>query len=133
MTQYKEHEKFKGAKAKAERLLRNPEKLKNLLSRVFDKLGTMDNRKLQTADFFRRVQVFVRMIKSYLKGEYKVLPWKMLVMMVAGLVYFVMPLDILPDFIPVTGFLDDITVIVWIFNSFKKEIDAFESWEKDPA
>lgn len=133
MTQYKEHEKFKGAKAKAERLLRNPEKLKNLLSMVFDKLNTMDKGKLQMGDFFRRIQVFIQMIKAYLKGEYRTFPWKMLVMMVAGLVYFVMPLDILPDFIPVTGFLDDITVIVWIFNSFKKEIDAFETWKKDPV
>ena len=52
-------------------------------------------------------------------------------MLVAGLVYFVMPLDILPDFIPVTGFLDDITVIIWIFNNFKSEIDAFEAWERN--
>jgi uncharacterized membrane protein YkvA (DUF1232 family) len=57
----------------------------------------------------------------------------MLVMIVAGLLYFLMPIDAMPDFIPVTGFLDDITIIVWIFNSFKHEIDAFEAWEKSIA
>lgn len=131
MTQYQEHSKFKSAKARAERILRNPEKLKNLIAMVLDKLNNMDQNKLAVGDFFRRVKVFIRMIKAYIKGEYREIPWKMVVMLVAGLVYFVMPLDILPDFIPVTGFLDDITVILWIFNNFRKEIDAFELWEKN--
>lgn len=130
MNQYKDHVKFKKAKAKAERILQNPEKLKSLLNLALDKLNSMDGRKSQVADFFNRIRVFVRMIKAYLRGDYRVFPWKMLVMMVAGIIYFVMPLDILPDFIPVTGFLDDITVILWIFNMFKKEIDEFESWER---
>ncbi|MCG8319126.1 MAG: DUF1232 domain-containing protein [Cytophagales bacterium] len=132
MTQYQQHSKFKSAKARAERILRNPEKLKNLISMTLDKLNKMDKNKLTVGDFFRRVKVFIRMIKAYVRGEYRAIPWKMVVMLVAGLVYFVMPLDILPDFIPVTGFLDDITVIIWIFNNFKKEIDAFETWEKKP-
>lgn len=131
MTQYQEHSKFKSAKARAERILRNPEKLKNLIAMVLDKLNNMDQNKLAVGDFFRRVKVFIRMIRAYIKGEYREIPWKMVVMLVAGLVYFVMPLDILPDFIPVTGFLDDITVILWIFNNFRKEIDAFELWEKN--
>lgn len=132
MTQYQQHSKFKSAKARAERILRNPEKLKNLISMTLEKLNKMDKNKLTVGDFFRRVKVFIRMIKAYVRGEYRAIPWKMVVMLVAGLVYFVMPLDILPDFIPVTGFLDDITVIIWIFNNFKKEIDAFETWEKKP-
>ena len=132
MTQYQQHSKFKSAKARAERILRNPEKLKNLISMTLEKLNKMDKNKLTVGDFFRRVKVFIRMIKAYARGEYRAIPWKMVVMLVAGLVYFVMPLDILPDFIPVTGFLDDITVIIWIFNNFKKEIDAFETWEKKP-
>lgn len=130
MTHYQEHSKFKSAKARAERILRNPEKLQNLISMALDKLNTMDKNKLAVGDFFGRVKVFVRMIKAYIKGEYRMIPWKMMVMLVAGLVYFVMPVDVLPDFIPVTGFIDDITLIIWIFNSFKKEIDAFEIWEK---
>ncbi len=133
MTEYKEHTKFKSAKAKAERILQNPDKLKNLLSMVLDKLNTMDGRKLPIGDFFRRVKTFNRMIRAYIKGEYKSFPLKMVVMLVTGLIYFVMPLDIIPDFIPVTGFLDDLTVIVWIFNTFKKEIDEFEAWERRTA
>ena len=133
MTQYQEHTKFKNAKARAERILRNPEKLRNLISMALDKLNGMDKNKSAVGDFFRRIKVFTRMIKAYVKGEYRMIPWKMLVMLVAGLVYFVMPLDVLPDFIPITGFLDDITLIIWIFNSFKTEIDAFETWEKNVA
>lgn len=93
------------------------------------KLNTMDNKKLQAGNLLNRLNTFSRMLRAYIRGEYPGFPWKMLVMIVAGLVYFLMPIDAMPDLIPVTGFLDDIAVVIWIFNTFKAEIDAFEAWE----
>jgi len=69
------------------------------------------------------------MIKSYRKGLYRDLEWQTLILLVAALVYFITPIDLIPDFIPITGFIDDITVVVWIYNKLQSEIDKYIAWE----
>lgn len=43
----------------------------------------------------------------------------------AGLIYFVTPLDAVPDFIPFAGFLDDLGVIAWTVKFLGKEIKPY--------
>lgn len=39
-----------------------------------------------------------------------------------ALVYFLLPLDILPDFIPMAGYTDDLTAVIWAVHTFWKNI-----------
>ncbi len=43
-------------------------------------------------------------------------------MIIGGLFYFISPIDLIPDFIPVAGFLDDIAVIAGIFAAVKSKM-----------
>ena len=36
--------------------------------------------------------------------------------------YFILPLDILPDFIPLAGFTDDLTAVIWALHTVWKNI-----------
>lgn len=51
-------------------------------------------------------------------------------MIIGSLLYFLMPLDLIPDFIPVTGFADDISIIFLVFNSINEDIEAFLDYER---
>lgn len=44
---------------------------------------------------------------------------------IAGLLYFILPLDAIPDFIPIAGFLDDIGVVTALVNYLGKELEKF--------
>ncbi len=133
MTKYTDHKKFKSAKTSAEKLLKNPSKLKTLFENVVGKIGSIEEGKVKAGGFFARLKTSVRLSKAYTSGAYRELSIKTIIMLVAGLVYFIMPLDIIPDFIPVAGYLDDATIVLWIFSKFNKEIDAFEEWERQTA
>ncbi len=76
-----------------------------------------------------QLKVLIRMIRSYSNGSYRTLPWKSIVVMVAAVIYFVTPIDLIPDFIPIAGFVDDLGVLVWVFSSFGEEIDQYLEWE----
>jgi uncharacterized membrane protein YkvA (DUF1232 family) len=51
-------------------------------------------------------------------------------MIVASIVYFVMPVDLLPDFILGIGFLDDAGLIAWTVKTISSDIEKFIEWEE---
>ena len=120
-----ENKYFKKAQRKAKRVVSNNEKLTHLIQRSKDKLAGVSNSKL-----VENARVFIRMVKAYANGSYREMPLKSIVIVVAALLYFVMPLDLIADFIPVTGLVDDFAVILWVYKHLQTEIDEFVLWEK---
>jgi len=116
---------FHKAKERASGLLKDRKRLKTLLINSTKKLGNLNFTKLNLTKLTDRVKVIVRMLKAYVKGEYKMLPWKSLIILVAALFYFVTPLDLIPDVIPVTGYIDDFTVVLWVFRTLQDDINEF--------
>lgn len=65
---------------------------------------------------------------AYWRGEYRAISTKAIVSIVAGLMYFLSPLDAIPDWIPGLGMLDDVAVLAWIIKHLTDELDAFRAW-----
>jgi uncharacterized membrane protein YkvA (DUF1232 family) len=76
------------------------------------------------------LQVIFRLVRAWLKGEYRDVAKKSLVVLVGALVYFLMPFDAIPDFIPVIGLTDDVTVIAMALTAAKTEVEKFREWER---
>ena len=74
----------------------------------------------------RYIILFSALIKAYLQGNYSKLPLITLVKITAALLYFVMPFDFIPDFLPLVGFADDLAIVVWVGKAIKDELDEFE-------
>ncbi|AMW82463.1 DUF1232 domain-containing protein [Pseudomonas yamanorum] len=70
---------------------------------------------------------------AYWRGEYRAISPKALISVVAGLMYFLSPIDAIPDFIPVLGMLDDIAVLAWVMKTLDGELSAFRAWRERQA
>lgn len=113
---------------KAQEIAGEDGKLGKLVLQVKERLEKVsDNPKVKAA--LEPILMFKRMIQAHLSGQFKVTN-KTLGLIVLGLVYFVTPLDFIPDFMPLIGFADDLSVLLAIYNSVKHEIDEFKMWEK---
>lgn len=75
------------------------------------------------------VQIFIRMIKAHFSGQHK-MAFSSLALLVLALVYFISPIDLIPDFLGFFGFADDLTVILTLYAKLKDEIDSFLEWER---
>jgi uncharacterized membrane protein YkvA (DUF1232 family) len=120
---------FKKATGKAGRYAGNTASLIELVKEAVAKLqsvGIKDN----LAEFQTSIQLLIRMVRAYASGEYRVLPWKSLVSIVAVLIYFVSPIDLIPDFLPIIGLTDDVALVVWLVKTLSDEIRKFGEWEK---
>jgi len=120
---------FKKAQGKAGRYAGNATRLFDLAKQVMGKLQTVGFRG-NMAEFTNNVQLLIRMVRAYASGEYKGLPWKSLVSIVAVLIYFVSPIDIIPDFLPVIGITDDVALVIWLIKTLGSDISKFGEWEK---
>ena len=75
------------------------------------------------------VRALIRLVVAYARGLYRDIAIDKLIVLVAGLIYVVSPVDAIPDAVPVAGFLDDAAVIGWVIKSVRSELDAFREWE----
>ena len=71
-----------------------------------------------------------RLVRAYAKGDYRDVSRKNIVLVVAGLLYFVSPLDLIPDAIPILGFADDIAVLGFILKTLGEELTRYEAFEE---
>ena len=113
----------------AKRILQEQSQVKALFGQVSKKLQTLNGSHKQINELLEHVQLFLRMIKKSFTGEYSSFSNKTLLSLVFGLLYFVTPLDVVPDFIPLLGFSDDLSIIYFIIKNFKSDIEAFKVWE----
>ena len=72
---------------------------------------------------------FLRLVKAYIKGDYRSVGLGTIITIVISILYFLNPLDLIPDFLFAIGFLDDISVIMWAGTKLVNEIDEFKKWE----
>jgi len=78
-----------------------------------------------------RLNACFRLLKAYASGEYREVPWKSLIMLVTAVTYFVMPIDLVPDFIVGLGLTDDIALLGWTLKSCSTDLDGFVAWEAE--
>ncbi len=121
---------FQNALRKATGIASDSEKISELIGSVTEKMSDMDENKKRVAEFFEKMKIMLRMLRAYINGEYRQIPWKSLMMIVGSLIYFMMPLDLIPDFIPITGLADDITILFLVFGSINEDITAFLDFEQ---
>ncbi len=119
-------EGYESAKIKARISLRDVRSLKELSRAVDHKI---EKSKEKIVDGLDDLYTLLRLLTAYATGEYREIAVRSMVAVVAALIYFVNPMDVIPDFVATFGFLDDLTVLAFVVRTFKDEIDKFIEWE----
>jgi uncharacterized membrane protein YkvA (DUF1232 family) len=119
---------FKKSKSRANEYLNNPDKLLRFAENAFDKAKR--HRKGALKEVWDYLMTFLRLLKSYANGSYREMHWDSMIMIVTTVAYFLMPMDLIPDFIVGFGFLDDAALLSWTMSSLKSDIDKFVEWER---
>jgi uncharacterized membrane protein YkvA (DUF1232 family) len=120
---------FQQAKSKAEEYARDPEKAKRLIDEAIKK--AKGKNKGPVGEVWRYLTALIRLTRAYFNRQYTDVPWQTIVLAISALIYFVSPIDLIPDFIPVAGYIDDVAVISFVAASLKADLDNFLEWEDD--
>ena len=114
---------------RAAKLLGKPFKVVTVLNEAADKLSDKENKTNKFHQLFEVALTLVRLVRSFISGEYREISTSTIVSGLAVLLYVLSPIDLIPDFIPVVGFLDDLSLVSWFVSKFQVEITRFREWE----
>lgn len=122
---------YRNAMARAARVLKKPDKLEKLIADARNKAARLDKGPIGEArdGFF----ALFRLVNAYARGHYRDISWSNLVLVVASIIYFVAPIDMLPDFLVALGYIDDAAILGWTIRAIADELTRFTAWENDQA
>lgn len=70
-----------------------------------------------------------RLVRAWLNGTYRVFPWLSFFVLILVAIYAINPFDLIPDFIPLIGVIDDAAMLGFLVRSIMKDVRKFKEWE----
>lgn len=121
---------FTASERRARKALKDPDEISALGESASVKAN--ENRR-DLGAVFEELQTLIRLARAYAKGEYRELPTSHIVAAVAAVIYFVSPIDAIPDVIPGVGLIDDVAVLLFVVKLIADDLSAFRAWEAGQA
>lgn len=82
------------------------------------------------AVFFKDVELLFEMIRDHMAKRYTRVPWHTIAAAAATLLYILNPFDLVPDFIPGLGYVDDGMVVMLAMRMVGKDLEKYKLWRR---
>ena len=122
----------------------NETQAEEALGEFADKVGEEDVKETlgkedELKKLFKRVKVLAKylndlydiidLLRDRVTGTYKETPWKTIAALTGALLYVLSPIDLILDFIPLIGFLDDAIVIGLAIKLAQPDLAKYRAWK----
>lgn len=97
------------------RVVSRRRELDEKFKKVPDKLNKLVN----------QVKLLYELIRSYIDGSYREIPWISIATAAAALLYFLSPIDVIPDMIPGIGYIDDLLVVRFALTAISTDLRTY--------
>lgn len=99
------------------------------LSKIQEGFSKADENKSALANVWDQLQLLFSLAKDYSSGAYTAIPKSTMIAVLAALLYFISPLDLVPDFLLGLGFLDDAVILGFVYKKVAKELQKYQAWK----
>lgn len=113
----------KGFKNKADDYINDKDKAKKLV----DEAKKKAKHKGPLEELWEDIQLLFGIISDWATGKYTEIPTGSIIAIIVGLLYFVSPIDLIPDFLP-GGLLDDAAVLALVIAQVRSDLNKYKQW-----
>ena len=116
-------------RGQAEEIVKDVDKTERLLERAEQKLKLIPG----VGDTLADVPILISLVRAYVKKEYTDIPIGSILGIVAALLYLLNQFDLIPDFIPGVGYLDDVGILIGAIAMAHDDVEEYRQWKMDNA
>ena len=121
-----------------------------IFTRVYDRISTslqeIDIKSIRTSggkimDLFLGVPSFkafiddgknmISLLKDFRTGEYRDISWATVAAILFSFIYMVAPYDLIPDFIPFIGMVDDLFIFRIALAFIQDDLEQYVDWKRN--
>jgi len=74
-------------------------------------------------------KLLIAVVKDYRRGKYRKIPFWTVAAIVGALLYVLNPLDLIPDFLPLVGQIDDAAVVAACLLMVRQDLHKYKKWK----
>ncbi|MCX6760409.1 MAG: YkvA family protein [Candidatus Nealsonbacteria bacterium] len=78
----------------------------------------------------KQIELLLNMVSDYFEARYQQVPLSTILSVCFALVYFLSPIDLIPDFLLIIGYTDDFIVLSKVWESIKLDLKNYLLWKK---
>lgn len=119
---------FERYESRADAYIEDKNKSSRLLRKAIFKAGRKKGLK-SIVGVWEVLQLLFSLFGDWIKGSYREVPKKSIVMIIVAILYFTLPTDAIADFIPFGGFIDDAAVIGFVTSQIKGDLEKYRYWK----
>ena len=82
------------------------------------------------SQYWDDIKTSFALIRDWFNGSYDKVPARMIVSLAGALIYLVSPLDLIPDWVPMAGLVDDAAMLAFVFQLSKVDLNAYRKWKR---
>lgn len=117
---------LKNGNTKAEKILNDKEKMNEFLKRLENNLNntTLEGEK------FQKIPELIELLKRYVDYEYTEISQKSITTIICTLLYWLAPIDVIPDTTPGIGYDDDNMIMDTCLKQIGIELKEYQEWKE---
>ena len=104
------------------------EKVKTRFGGALERLEKRMRNARHIPDFLTNFINNIKFLYEMLCDERYTINWKTKALIISALLYFISPIDVIPDAIPVVGYADDALYVAWVLHKLDEEIQAYKKF-----
>lgn len=111
---------------KAKKILEDNDKMEKFLQKLEKKLEIIP----VAGGTLSMIPTMISLIKNYVNKEYNDIPLGTIIAIISALLYWLSPADVIPDVIPVVGYIDDALVVGTCLKLIGDDVEEYRKWRE---
>jgi Uncharacterized conserved protein len=79
---------------------------------------------------FFDIKDMINLLSDVVNNRYNETPYRSIIAILFGLGYLICPIDLIPDFFLILGYLDDAVVLRFVVKQFQSDLFLYREWQK---